>query len=209
MKNFLEGSGVVKTIILILLIVSILLEGCNSTYVLTEKDKLKNRPAEDESVVVLLKDGSRIESDAYHHMNVLEPGDFIYGIGERLNKKLEVMHSTFRGKLLPSVLDSITTERYHEMDYTLCWLSDGSYVRFGKSDYMVVTPDQGAGFWCVGTLISQKDESLFKGKVSGEKIQEIQIQEIHGAGTFLLTTGILLTVGAGVLLVLLANNLGH
>ena len=182
-----------KSFIIILLIFSVLLQGCHSYYTRTEEERMESRPAENEPVMILLTDGSQIESDAYHHINVVEADDFIYVIGEQVTKT--GLRGPFQGKLRRSLIDSSTTEWVDRKQYFVCRLSDSSYVRFAESDYVVITPDLGTGFWCVGTLRLQLNESQFKGKVPTEKIQEFQIEKFSWTKTIILILGIAVTPG--------------
>lgn len=196
----------IKSLIIVLIIVSMLLEGCSSYSIVTEQDKSKNRPAENEPINFVLSDGSEIESKTYHHIYVVQSDDFVYGIGEQFNRKTG-LHNPFQGKLMRPLIDSSTTEWVDREQYLVCWLSDSSYVRFSESDYVVITPDQGAGFWCVGTLRSQNSRAQFKGKVSTEKIQELQIRKFSATKTVILILGI--AAPPGFFLILLAAGLSR
>ena len=152
-----------KTFNHIFLSFAIFLSGCTSFRPLTEEDRSEGRPAIDEQILVKLKDGRSIEVEPYHHINTTQPSDFVYGVG--FNKRT---FRELRGKLLQSLIDSSGTER----GSLTCWLHDGTSIVFRESDYVEVTFDGGAGFWCVGKY---HNGGLFRGRVAHEDILEIQI----------------------------------
>lgn len=144
-------------------------------------------PAANEAAVVLLKGGSWIEVKAFHHINVTEPSDFIYGEG--FNKRTT---RQFRGKLHRSAIDSITTER----GSIICWLEDGASVLFRNRYYVEVTSAEGTGFWCVGKY---PNGALFRGRVAHEDISGFQTGKFDVGKTISSAA-----IGIGIILAILA-----
>ena len=173
-----------KSFNLILLVSAILLNGCASFRPLTDEDRREGRPAADERLWVKLKDRRSIEVEPYHHINVTEPSDFVYGVG--LNKRTS---SQFRGKLLQSLIDSSATER----GSLTCWLHDGTSIVFRDDDYVEIRSDGGTGFWCVGKY---KFGGLFRGRVADEDIHELQIRKTNNELEAGETVGIIVLVMA-------------
>ncbi|HEY6191922.1 MAG TPA: hypothetical protein VI215_06285 [Bacteroidota bacterium] len=205
-----------KYLLSILLCSSLLLEGCYSSFTLTEQDRLQSHPKEDENILVTLKDGSRIESEEYHHIEVKKPSDFIYvEVGERFDRKAGIRES-FKGSIQPvtidsSEIDSVSATGFVSQEkryYFNFGLSDGSKIRCLKSDCFTVTSAQGAGLWCVGRLESNHVPSRFIGMIPVESIRQIDVSSVSGNNTVLLVVGIASGVGLVLLFLFPPNLLG-
>jgi len=189
-----------KFLIIIVLCSSLLLEGCYSYYAVNEEDKHQHHPKEDESILVTLKDGSTIESEAYHHDEVSEPSDLVYVVaGERFDMKTGERRR-FNGSIQPMTFPSndgdtvfmggsalLPKMREDECRFRL---SDSSEVRCQKSDCFTVTSKEGAGLWCTGRMESKNSSSPFIGMTAYENIKQIEVKEPSVGKTLLLTGGI-------------------
>jgi hypothetical protein len=165
---------------------SILLNACTSISTVSDENVSERPPAANEATVVLLKGGSWIEVEAFHHVDVTEPSDFIYGEGFNMRTRRQ-----FRGNLHRSAIDSITAER----GSITCWLEDGASVLFRNSHYVEVTSAEGTGFWCVGQY---QNGALFRGRVAHEDIRGFQTGEFDTGNTIsgaAIAIGITVAVG--------------
>jgi hypothetical protein len=186
-----------KRLVVIFLCASLLLEGCYSLCTLNEDERGQLCSIEADDIVVTLNDGSKIESQPYHHFWITEPSDIILGEGSAW-KSLAKQHidytSLFRGRLQWSFIDSskplITASQHH----LRCWLRDSSVLTFKQGDYIILTPDSDTGFWILGT----KNDTAFTGRVMPESIKEIETSRISTVKTALLLTtlGAVIAMGA-------------
>ncbi len=164
-----------KKLLLIILCGAMLLDGCYSYSVLETGDKEQQLPPDSESIIVTLKNGSVIESEAFHHVVVNVPSNFIYGIGASLNAS---RWKVFIGRIDPSLIDSSGERSYDGRRYKMFWFKDNSQIRFFKEYYFAVTPDQGTGLWCIGGKSDGESDSMFAGKVVLGNVQTIEIENI-------------------------------
>ncbi len=70
-----------KPYVCVFLSASILLNACTSISTVSDENMTERPPAANKATVVLLKGGGWIEVEAFHHIDVTEPSDFIYGVG--------------------------------------------------------------------------------------------------------------------------------
>ena len=101
-----------KACIMIILCSSLLLQGCYSSSTLTEEWRAPLRLEPDAAIIVTLYNGSKIEVGPYHHLELSEPSDLVFGIGEQLDKTTG-KYVTFKGKIaVPYVESSDTSKLY-------------------------------------------------------------------------------------------------
>ena len=200
-----------KHLLIIVLCPSLLLEGCYSSFTLTEQDRLQGHPNEDETILVTLKNGSTIESEDYHHVEVKEPSNFIYvEVGERFDRKTGE-RKTFRGSIQPATIDSSRVDtvlstgwsarKRNRLHFYNFGLTDGSVIRCLKSDCFTVTSAQGPGLWCAGRMELNHESSNFVGKIPFESIMKLEVKKVSATKTAIGVFGIAL--GVGVVFILL------
>ena len=187
-----------RSLFLPLLTVIFLLGGCTTFSELTEEDRSAHRPAEDEPILVRLKDGSRIEAEPYHHISVAESSDIVLGVGFR-SKESGERPTPFKGKMERSSIDSCKEVKFKEEARFTCWLAGGSTVRFTKGNYLVITPDSVAGLYCIGTLTKgpfgrNYIDLEFAGRVPDEYVSQIEVQKFSTVNTLIIFTAVVATV---------------
>ena len=173
-----------KSFIMILLCSSLFLEGCSSSSAITEKERAHLRLDPDRTIFVKLNDGSGYILEPYHYIEVTEPANFVFGVGEKLDKATG-KYEPFKGKLHPISTDSsdvdtvITTgwsgRKKMRFQYIIFGLSDSTNVRFKQDDYVVAHGNQGSGFWCAGAWRSNGPYTHFTGRIPPENIESISV----------------------------------
>jgi len=159
--------------------------------------------------MVTLSDGSELRAEPYHYIEVTQPSDFVYGVGEQIDRKTG-KHTPFAGMIHPTAVDSINFDTLNmavgdsrikrRVQYYVLGLSDSSQVRCQKSDCVIVDSRDGAGLWCVGQLESHRIHSGFSGRIPFENIRKIEVREFSVAETVVLVT-VTAVVVAGIIAV--------
>jgi hypothetical protein len=162
--------------ILLVLIGAMLMQGCYSSSVLEREGRKLQLPADSARIQLDLKNGAIIECEPFHHLAVTAPSNFIYGVGSSMQNSVE---REFIGRIDPSTIDSSKAEKGGRA----FWLKDGSQVRFGEGEFLVVNSDQGTGLWCMGRKTDDESDALFTGRVEFADIRKIELLELSGWGT--------------------------
>jgi hypothetical protein len=172
-----------KSLIISLLGSALLLNGCTSFKPLEAEDRAEGRPKPDERIRLTLVDGSEIEAESY--VEVLEPSDFVYGVGKIFAHGI-IGGEAFTGKIIRARIDSITTSvstvaksttRAQSRRKVVYWLTDRSHVELEDGKHVSVTPDSGTGRWYIGTMESNGQTSDFAGRIPYEEIKEIEVRQ--------------------------------
>jgi hypothetical protein len=162
-----------KTLFVMLLCGSLLLEGCYSYRPVTASGQRQLRSTESDDIILTLNDGSRIESRRDWHFEVTEPSAFIFGEGEGRRSKGASSSANswfFSGKIDWRAIDSVKLLSPASGPLLRCWRSDSTIVDFRPGHYVILTPDSGTGFWAIGT----RNDSSFQGRILPESILEIE-----------------------------------
>jgi hypothetical protein len=108
-----------------------------------------------EQVEINLFDGSTVRVDPYHYIEVSEPTDFIFGVGEQLDRSTG-KYKPFRGKIFAPYVDSVDTisllNSPNKIIRHSIRLPDSSVIRFEREDFLALRSDQGVGLWCAGHI---------------------------------------------------------
>ena len=167
-----------KSIYVVILISSALcLESCYSLIPLAETEHHDVSTTDNETIVITLQDGTRIESPPYHHTQVSEPSEFVLGTGERLSKENK-NEGVFEGKIIPVRIDpgekkyERGVNSWEHSPYHDFWLSDTSKIRCFDKDFIAITKAEGTGFWCVGSV----NNKTYKGRILPENIKSVEVR---------------------------------
>lgn len=190
---------IMKTPVIILLCVSLLLEGCYSYCAIAQDENGKVVLKPDQNIKIDLKDETEIEVEPYRYISVEEPENFVYGTGIRIDKAKD-SSVEFTGKIYPVSCDSnpsyVSSGWYSKgerrYDY---YLSDGTVTQFNQGKFIVVDSSKGPGLWiCNGEIVSGwSDTSINNTRIPFENIKNIETDHFSVGRTVLCVLG----VGAG------------
>ncbi len=173
-----------KKILVSLLLVSIFnYIGCGPSListgysVLSEDEINEGRPDSDESIKLILNDGTEIDCDPpsvsepskTYYYKVITPGRFLLGRGG-MTQTLTNEASSFKGVVSGDMIDSSTIEIKGSEEYSVYWTKDNNGLSFEKGKCIEILPEQGTGYF-----LWLPNESLTK--ISFNEIKEIQIKE--------------------------------
>ncbi|MBI1805065.1 MAG: hypothetical protein HY033_08905 [Ignavibacteriae bacterium] len=146
-------------LLIIVCIASLLVQGCYSSFLASDEERKKLVTDPSEQIEINLANGSTVRADPYHYLEVSGPSDFVFGVGEQLDRTTR-RSTPFRGKISAPYVDSCdTTKIYNSRSKIIrhiIRLPDSSVVRFEKDNYIAVKSDQGPGLWCVGHKTGSK-----------------------------------------------------
>jgi hypothetical protein len=153
-----------------LLSASLLFQGCHSYQKLDRSIGCDLRGLESERIALLLQDGSWVESGANQHVEVTVPSHLIYG------KRRSAASSLGKDRDGMTLLQCVEIESSwvlspREGGGFQCRLVDGTVVTFEKGEYVVITPEDGAGIWVRG----EKCGEQFQGMVPRDGIAQISV----------------------------------
>ena len=168
---------------------SLLLAGCYTATQRAIDNFPAAHPAQDESLILRLSDGTILEVKAYHHVIVSDSTEFIYGFGTERKSQ-----HNFIGKIDRQQLDSvkIMLSSSQSPNYLLCWKKDGTSIAFWEEDYLWIKANSQRGFWCTGILTRNGEQTVFKGRLEKSQISEMKIERFDVLKTALLASPILL-----------------
>lgn len=170
-----------KKILISLLVVSFFnYIGCGSSLfstgysALSEDEIIEGRPESDESIKLILNDGTEIDCDPpsvsepskTYYYKVITPGRFLMGRGG-MTKTLTSEASSFKGVVSSDMIDSSTTEIKGSEEYSVYWTKDNNRLSFEKGKCIEILLEQGTGYF-----LWQPNESLTK--IAFDEIKEIQ-----------------------------------
>lgn len=173
------------------LTIEILLQGC------TQGEIITMRPPADKQVWFLLEDGRIITTDPYHHVNVVEPAEFVFVVGVEYDNNGSTPPWRSSVAIPPDVYDSTrAASRSAGMsvpDSVQFQTSDTTYVVFSTGDVIRVSEVEGNAFWCIGRVETDGREDPFSGRITYGEIKEIRAEK-EPVGKAI-TTGVVSAVG--------------
>ncbi len=174
-----------KKYIVSVLIPCLLLQfvGCYSLQPISVGDESELINLENKDIRFALSTGETVSSEAYHHILISSPSEFIIGEGYRYIKNSNSFES-FSGKVLLNDIDSVSFNKQQRI-YTVR-LKTKDRIRFLKGDYFVVTNKTENGFWFWDKSISRK--------VDPSTISSIEVDKINIVATSLLVGGSVLII---------------
>jgi len=142
--------------------------------VLSEDEINEGRPDSDESIKLILNDGTEIDCDPLsvsepsktYYYKVITPDRFLLGRGGITNC-ITGEASSFKGVVSGDMIDSSNIEIKGSEEYSVYWTKDNNRLSFENGKCIEILPEQGTGYF-----LWQQDESLRK--ISFDEIKEIQ-----------------------------------
>jgi hypothetical protein len=195
----LEGTSM-KEFIVITLCSMLILEGCYSFSGLNNGKDAQNIPSSEKAILVHTGDGQDIEIEPYHFVDVREPSDFVYGVGERAGKHMSRFQQ-FTGRLDP--VDRIS-ELHTLPDGTpvsrfIFTLPDSSIVRMDANDCVMINTAGGTGLWYVEHQWNGGKVLRNAGRIPFNNIKSIEVRQFSIANTVLCVAGTSAVVGLVIL----------
>ncbi len=169
--------------------------GCYSSSSITAEGEAWHVPSPNQSIVVRTTGGREIEVPEYHFIEVKQPSDFVFGVGERTLKGGSAT-TLFNGRFLPvsrhdeAVLEAYSWGRSERIRSFVFVLPDSSTVRMKESDCVIVDSMQGAGLWCTGVYRSGLGYERFNGRIPFDRIETIEVKQFSYLKTTLLGLGL-------------------
>ncbi len=175
----------VKLVLVLTLSAMLVLEGCYSSTTLS-RYYLTTIPQSD-AIQVHTTDGKEIHLEPNRWIVVNDPGNFIYGVGERaVNRSKEFV--PFSGKF--RYIYRNVQESESQAGYLNPWplwfrLADSSIVRANPADCIVVDSSLGPGLWCTGKRWARGGATQFSGRVPLDSIETIETKSFAVVKTLL------------------------
>ncbi len=181
-----------RKILISLLIVSFFnYIGCYSYYTLSNKEIEEGKPEPDESIKLLLKNGSEFEcapisdykDNNLFYLKVDTPGTYLMGRGNMINT-LTGVTANYNGVVQEDMTDSSEIVTIKSIEYCSIWTKNNEWFLFKDGNYVIITPEQGTGYF----LWTPNEEVR---KVSFNEIKEIQESDINwGLGTLFIALSV-------------------
>ncbi len=170
-----------KTLIITLLVMSVLWQGCYSYSSIEKIQNTKLSELDNEDIEVTLNNGKTIKSEALLHKMVNVPTHFVFGIGRNLTN-----NKPFKGKIDFSNITKINESGNNNMQYVL---NDGSIVQFNKNNFATVLPEDGEVYWVIGETEIASTNRIFVDKIPLDNIKDIEIRSFNTIKTVGLVLG--------------------
>jgi len=148
-----------KKILISLLIVSFFnYIGCYSYYTLSNKDIKEGKPEPNESIKLVLKDGSEFECEPlsnYEDNNLFyfrvdTPGTYLVGRGDVSNMSTGV-NSNFNGVIQEDMIDSSRIVIIKSLERYSVWTKNNERLLFNNGYYVTITPE----YYLIMDIMSQ------------------------------------------------------
>jgi len=176
-----------KTFIVLILCSSLVLQGCYSYSALTDEEKEFYWLGDSDSILITLADGTVLESGPFCHAQFEKPADFVYGSGRQVFQN-SLGNTPFVGVLMKSFIDSTTLVETGSDHSLICYLWNGTAIKFSEGDYFIVTANDSAGFWCAGTTNSGGKMSRW---LSTDEIKQIEVKKMSILNSILFGSAVL------------------
>ena len=98
-----------KSILVVILSASLLLEGCYSSAAVTEEEGRRLLLDSSASISVSLYDGAELEIEPYHYIELTDPSDVVFGLGEKFDK-VKGEYEPFPRIIHPPIVRSSSSE---------------------------------------------------------------------------------------------------
>ena len=169
-----------RKILISLLIVSLFnFMGCYSYYTLSSKEIEEGKPEPNESIKLILKNGSEFEcvplsdykDNNLFYLKVDTAGTYLMGRGDVINTSTGVT-SNFKGVVREDMIDSSRIVTIKSIEHYSVWTKNNECFLFNNGYYVIITPEQGTGYF----MWTPNEEGR---KVSFNEIKEIQESNIN------------------------------
>jgi hypothetical protein len=181
-----------RKIFISLLVVSLFnYMGCYSYYTLSNNEIEEGQPEPNESIKLILKNGSEFEcvplsdykDNNLFYLKVDTAGTYLMGRGNVINMSTGVT-SNFNGVVQENMIDSSEIVTIKSIEYYSVWTKDNEWFLFKDGNYVIITPEQGTGYF-----MWTPNEDVRK--VSFNEIKEIQESDINwGLGTLFIALSV-------------------
>jgi hypothetical protein len=183
-----------KALIAVVVFTSLGFEGCYSFSALNDVESVQKIPPPEETILVHTYGGRDIKLEAYHFVEVREPSEYVYGVGERAGKGSS-RFVPFCGKIRPVsrnteiiLLPWGTTSR--SVSRFVFTLEDGSIVRMEEPECIVVDSAGGPGLWYVVKQWTGTGYAGSAGRITFDDIKSIEVKKLSWVKTGLLVIAI-------------------
>ena len=189
-----------KLLIIAVLIMMLIWQGCQSFFPVGENQKINLNDYDAEDIQLDLVDGTEITSKAYTHKLVTKPSDFIMGIGtltyegQGNNKKTFYSYNA-------NEFESVKTEKINGKDYVTCYLKSGVQIHYEDDSYLRLSPKEGTGYFIMGEVEKDGIKNIKRSRVELNIIKDVEIKKADGLK---IAGGIILALG--IFFVLVATN---
>jgi len=181
-----------KKIFISLLVVSFFnYIGCYSYNTLSNIEIEEGQPEPNESIKLILKNGSEFEcvplsdndDNNLFYFRVDTPGTYLIGRGDVINTSTGAT-SLFNGIVRNDMIDSARIDTIKSIEHYSVWTKNNERLLFNDGYYVIITPEQGIGYF----LWTPNEEVK---KVSFNEIKEIQESDINwGLGTLFIALSV-------------------
>ena len=163
-----------------LLIVSFLhYVGCYSYTAITEEEINAGKLEPNQSIKFILKNGSEFEclplsdnnENYLFYSKIDTPGTYLMGRGELIKMSKEA-NSIFNGVVRKDMIDSSRIVLIKSIEHYSVWTKNNERLLFNNGYYVIITPEQGTGYF----LWEPNEEVKI---VSFNEIKEIQESDIN------------------------------
>jgi hypothetical protein len=171
------------------------LTGCYSMQEVTKEEIDSGRPSPEESIRLILNDGSKIECvplsdfnpDTLYYLKVEELGGYIIGRGQLINMS-NGERTDFNGSIRENQIDFTSLVLNSPQRSYAVWLKEKSNecILFKDGYYAIISPDQGPGYF------------LWKPEQELRKIQFNEIIEIQEISTNWYVVGSLIALSVAI-----------
>ena len=163
-----------KILISLLIVLFFNYVGCYSYYTLSDKEIQERKPEPNESIKLILKNGSEFEcvplsdymDNNLFYFRVDTAGSYLMGRGDLSNMSTGVT-SNFNGVIQEDMIDSSRIVIIKSLERYSVWTKNNERLLFNNGYYVTITPEQGTGYfiWTPNEKVS---------RVSFDEIKEIQ-----------------------------------
>jgi hypothetical protein len=153
-------------------------EGCSSYQSVMENGHsapFKNG----DDVIFHFSNGSAMKTDGYHHIEFDDSADVIIGTGARYKGLTKL--KDFMGQVDLSIVDSIGFDVIWGDTCFVCWLNDGSYLKFKEDQYLYIHKGDQKGLWCTGKMYLPDSNYKYSGIIADKEITDIEISRASEA----------------------------
>jgi hypothetical protein len=185
-----------RMVVICFAIVSSLLffTGCYTYESISKDGENGGYPKTEDAIRITLADGSVIESPPYLHIATYEPTRIVMGVGQERTRAM-----SFEGIVKTNDLDSAKEVSSAQGEVLVCWLKNGTSLGFMHGQYLTLTKQDPAGFWCVGRRTTSVRTVDFRGIVMRDQIVHIEVEVFsvwRTATLVVITTPLAITAGA-------------
>ena len=183
-----------KTLTVVVVFTLLGLEGCYSFSALNDGGSVQKIPPPDETILVHTNDGRDIKLEPYHFVEVREPSEYAYGVGERAGKDSS-RFVPFCGRIRPisrntEIIPIPWGTTFRSVSRFVFTLEDGSIVRMEEPECIVVDSAGGIGLWYVVKRWTGTGYAGSAGRISFEDIKSIEVKKLSLVKTGLLAIAI-------------------